>query len=226
MRSQTAVHPATRGSNSDQGDLRGAFPQVNSGVVGLAGLEPAASSLSGFCPRARFRRIAPATCETTYRWRPLRTARFRWRVDQTWTKPGSEAGGPVPSGCGRLRRPGCWAARPRSSYIACPARAAPSRRRDDLDPGADLAARLVGTGWRCVVAVAQRPLLDPDALRRAEVGEAWVIAAGRRLHSEEPRRLVFHPLGVMRGHRRECLVTSRAHLGSWGFGEGRWVVWR
>ena len=39
--------PATRGSNSDQGDHRGVFPQVNSGVVGLAGLEPAASSLSG-----------------------------------------------------------------------------------------------------------------------------------------------------------------------------------
>jgi hypothetical protein len=41
--------PATRGSNSDQGDHRGVFPQVNSGVVGLAGLEPAASSLSAKC---------------------------------------------------------------------------------------------------------------------------------------------------------------------------------
>jgi hypothetical protein len=30
--------------------------------------------------------------------------------------------------------------------------------------------------------MAQRPLVDPDAVRRAEVGEAWVIAAGRSLH--------------------------------------------
>jgi hypothetical protein len=28
----------------------------------------------------------------------------------------------------------------------------------------------------------QRPRIDPDAVRRAEVGEAWVIAAGRVLH--------------------------------------------
>jgi hypothetical protein len=27
-----------------------------------------------------------------------------------------------------------------------------------------------------------RPLVDPDAVRRAEVGEAWIIAAGRSLH--------------------------------------------
>ena len=30
--------------------------------------------------------------------------------------------------------------------------------------------------------MAQRPLVDPDAVRRAEVGEAWVVAAGRSLH--------------------------------------------
>jgi hypothetical protein len=28
----------------------------------------------------------------------------------------------------------------------------------------------------------QRPLVDPDAVRRAEVGEAWIIAAGPSLH--------------------------------------------
>ena len=39
--------------------------------MGLAGLEPAASSLSGFCPRARFPRIAPATCTNDV---PLETA--------------------------------------------------------------------------------------------------------------------------------------------------------
>jgi hypothetical protein len=46
--------------------------------------EPAASS--GFCARARFLRIAAATWRMMHRWRPLRTARLRWRVDQTWTK--------------------------------------------------------------------------------------------------------------------------------------------
>jgi hypothetical protein len=37
-------------SNRDQRDRRRAFPQVNPSVVGLAGLEPAASSLSGISP--------------------------------------------------------------------------------------------------------------------------------------------------------------------------------
>jgi hypothetical protein len=46
----------------------------------------ASASLSGFCTGAYFRRIAAATCATMHRWRPLRTARFRWRVDQTWTR--------------------------------------------------------------------------------------------------------------------------------------------
>ena len=36
----------------------------------------------------------------------------------------------------------------------------------------------------------------------------------------EPRRLAFHPRwGEMLDRRRECLVASGAHLGSWGFGE-------
>jgi hypothetical protein len=30
----------------------------------------------------------------------------------------------------------------------------------------------------------QRPRVDPDAVRRAEVGEAWIIAAGRVLHMQ------------------------------------------
>ena len=63
------------------------------------------SSLSGFCPRARFRRMAPATCAND---RPLRTAGDRYEplgsdgmgpnVDQAlahWQ------GGPIPSGRGR-----------------------------------------------------------------------------------------------------------------------------
>jgi hypothetical protein len=36
-------------------------------------------------------RLPPA--RTMHRWRPLRTARLRWRVDQTWTRPSGQ--GPV-----------------------------------------------------------------------------------------------------------------------------------
>src|SRR5829696_2108322 len=53
----------------------------------------------------------------------------------------------------------------------------------------------------------QRPLVDPDAVRRAEVGEAWIIAAGRSLHfqvaetpySPQPAELPFP--------RRDCLAV-------------------
>jgi hypothetical protein len=65
----------------------------------------ATSSLSGFCTRACFPRIASATCANDV---PLETATNRWapmacgpNVDQ----PGARAGGSVPSGRGRLRRP-------------------------------------------------------------------------------------------------------------------------
>jgi hypothetical protein len=61
-------------------------------VVGLAGLEPAASSLSGFCPRACFRRIAPATCANDL---PLETAGDRCEPlgsDGMWTKRGPTRG--------------------------------------------------------------------------------------------------------------------------------------
>jgi hypothetical protein len=46
MRSETAVHRPLTGVTAIEGDTGRAAPQVNSGVVGLAGLEPA-SSLSG-----------------------------------------------------------------------------------------------------------------------------------------------------------------------------------
>jgi hypothetical protein len=39
-----------------------------------------------------------------------------------------------------------------------------------------------GPDGHASVRMAQRPLVDPDAVRRAEVGEAWVIAAGRSMH--------------------------------------------
>src|SRR4030095_11149282 len=57
-------------------------------VVGLPGLEPGTSSLSGFCPRACFRRIAPATCANDL---PLETAGDRCEPlgsDGVWTKRG------------------------------------------------------------------------------------------------------------------------------------------
>jgi hypothetical protein len=46
MRSETAVRKQLLGAAAIENDHRRAFPQLNSGVVGLAGLEPAASSLS------------------------------------------------------------------------------------------------------------------------------------------------------------------------------------
>jgi hypothetical protein len=57
-------------------------------VVGLPGLEPGTSSLSGFCPRACFPRIAPATCANDL---PLETVRDRYEPlgsDGVWTKRG------------------------------------------------------------------------------------------------------------------------------------------
>ena len=47
MRSRTAVRRRLTEATAIEGEHRRVFPQVNPGVVGLAGLEPAASSLSG-----------------------------------------------------------------------------------------------------------------------------------------------------------------------------------
>src|SRR4030095_7699028 len=52
MRSRTAVRRPRTEATAIEGDHRQAFPQVNCGVVGLAGLEPAASSLSEMDGRA------------------------------------------------------------------------------------------------------------------------------------------------------------------------------
>jgi hypothetical protein len=60
-------------------------------LVGLPGLEPGTSSLSGFCSRACFRRIAPATCANDL---PLETAGDRCEPlgsDGVWTKRGPDA---------------------------------------------------------------------------------------------------------------------------------------
>jgi hypothetical protein len=93
------------------------LPQVNTNVAGLAGLEPAASSLSGFCPRACFRRIAPATCANDL---PLETIANRSapmacgpNVDQARSARGAAALRVMdlawqgdPSGCPRHASPG------------------------------------------------------------------------------------------------------------------------
>jgi hypothetical protein len=64
------------------------FPLVRCLMVGLGGLEPPTSSLSGFCPGACFRRIAPTTCANDL---PPETAGDRCEPlgsDGVWTKRG------------------------------------------------------------------------------------------------------------------------------------------
>jgi hypothetical protein len=100
-----------RGPSRQRSDLR-------ERVVGLGGVEPPTSSLSGFCPRACFPRIAPGTCASDV---PLETAGDRWRPlgsDGLWTKCGPshdhQPAGP------RVSMPACfwharhaWTGRPR-----------------------------------------------------------------------------------------------------------------
>jgi hypothetical protein len=94
MHSETAVRRRRTEAAAVEGDYGRVLPQVNPGVVGLAGLEPAASSLSGFCAWVCFRRIAPTTCANDV---PLETAPNRSvpmdrgpNVDQTLARgPGS-----------------------------------------------------------------------------------------------------------------------------------------
>jgi hypothetical protein len=90
---------------------RAAFPLVRGLMVGLGGLEPPTSSLSGFCPRACFRRIASATCANDL---PLETAGDRCEPlgsDGVWTKRGPGSGFPsrrdgTTAGLHTLIRPG------------------------------------------------------------------------------------------------------------------------
>jgi hypothetical protein len=68
-----------------------AFSLVRCLMVGLGGLEPPTSSLSGFCPRAFLRRMAPATWATDA---PLETAGDRCEPlgsDGMWTKRGPDS---------------------------------------------------------------------------------------------------------------------------------------
>jgi hypothetical protein len=71
MRSETAVRRRTMGAAAIEGGNRQAFPQLKASVVGLAGLEPAASS-SGEDPRLRWQTAwyLPRSTRT----RPLRGA--------------------------------------------------------------------------------------------------------------------------------------------------------
>jgi hypothetical protein len=74
-----------------------------------------------------------------------------------------------------------------------------------------------GPDGHASVHMEQRPLVDPDAVRRAEVGEAWIIAAGRSLHlqvaetpySPQPAELPTPP-GRPRRRRGAAAVGRRA----------------
>ena len=55
-------------------DKTTSIPTGQSGTVGLGGLEPPASSLSGFCPKACFPRIAAVACANDV---PLETVEDR-----------------------------------------------------------------------------------------------------------------------------------------------------
>ena len=57
-------------------------------LVGLPGLEPGTSSLSGFCPRACFPRIAPATCANDLPLEPTGNRCEPLGSDGVWTKRG------------------------------------------------------------------------------------------------------------------------------------------
>jgi hypothetical protein len=107
MRSETAVRTRRQGAAAVEEDNGRAFSLVS--PVKWAWLDlnqrphPYQGSAPSLFPQDR-------TCNLRERptagdrWRPLRTARLRWRVDQTWTKAGAGQGGPVLSGRGRLRR--------------------------------------------------------------------------------------------------------------------------
>jgi hypothetical protein len=73
MRSETAVRRRRTAVAAGQGNNSRVFAQVNRGIVGLAGLEPAASSLSGFCPRLVSPGLHRWPGRTTCRWGPLET---------------------------------------------------------------------------------------------------------------------------------------------------------
>ena len=101
-------------------------------LVGLPGLEPGTSSLSGFCTRACFCRIAPATRAND---EPLETATNRWvpmgcgpNVDQAW--------------CANLWPPLWWDRWRRSSSSKSPSTA------QNLSASLVSGARCCGTSYR------------------------------------------------------------------------------
>jgi hypothetical protein len=74
-----------------------------------------------------------------YRWRPLRTARIRWGVDQTWTKAWLASRLPIPSG--RRMPPALWFWRPGSRSAGRYSRA------EHLANGATRALTRVAEKW-------------------------------------------------------------------------------
>jgi hypothetical protein len=65
-----------------------------------------------------------------------------------------------------------------------------------------------GPAGQASVRMTQRPLVDPDAVRQAEVGEAWIIAAGRSLHLQVAETPVHRAAGRAAHHRDGLAVVE------------------
>jgi hypothetical protein len=67
-----------------------------------------------------------------------------------------------------------------------------------------------GPSGQASLRMEQRPQIDPDAVRRAEVGEAWVIAAGRSLHLQvaETPYVAPEPAGLPMPEREDLAVVE------------------
>jgi hypothetical protein len=121
---------------------------------------------------------------TMYRWRPLRTARCRWRVDQTWTKAPCSGLVDHPLGSGRVQQLAAEVleqaqdlgviVRPRHPRLAR-SRTAKTRLRQEASPGS-----------RPITLVRRR--VSPRSARLTGHG-GWVKPAGQEsgLMSRRPR---------------------------------------
>jgi hypothetical protein len=73
-----------------------------------------------------------------------------------------------------------------------------------------------GPEGRASLRMEQRPRIDPDAVRRAEVGEAWVVAAGRSLHLQV-KQTPYAPPGPasLPAPERDGLVVAEPEREPW-----------
>jgi len=73
-----------------------------------------------------------------------------------------------------------------------------------------------GPDGRASLRMQQRPRIDPDAVRRAEVGEAWIIAAGRSLHLQVKQTPYTAPSPVaLPAPERDGLVVAEQKRVPW-----------